>query len=411
MKKHMLIMLAGMLVLVAVLGFGFYQHVRSQIANAPQPEPQTVSTMKVQRLDWQPQLHAIGSLEAVRGVDVTTEIGGLVRAVFIKSGTAVQAGTLLVQLNADAELAELKALEAAAELSATTLRRDQEQLAAQAVSQATVDNDVADMTSKRAQVARQKALIAEKKVRAPFAGRLGVTSVDPGEYLNPGQKIVTLQTLDPIYTDFIVPQDAIATLEVGMGVSVTVDAFDGQTFSGKISALDAKVDPNTRNVLVRATIANPRKHLLPGMFVRATVAVGDQKSYLTLPQAAIIYNPYGSTVFVVQAADQQPLSKGDQKNRTPEAKPHDQATPASKAGEPGNDANKESAAPQSGLVAQQVFVKTGATRGDQIAILEGLHEGQVVVTSGQLKLKNGTPVVIDNSVQPANDPNPTPQEQ
>ncbi len=370
--------------------------------------------MKVQRLDWQPQLHAIGSLEAVRGVDVTTEIGGLVRAVFIKSGTAVRAGTLLVQLNSDAELAELKALVAAAELSATTLRRDQEQLAAQAVSQATVDNDVADLKSKRAQVEQQKALIAEKTVRAPFAGRLGVTSVDPGEYLNPGEKIVTLQTLDPIYTDFIVPQNEIASLAVGMDVSVTVDAFAGDVFVGEISALDAKVDQNTRNIKVRATIANSQKRLLPGMFVRTTVNVGDRKQHLTLPQAAITYNPYGSTVFIVQpasspppaAANIGPAGKDSQASVTTQKNANPQPNNTAEEGK-----DKSPGATSPGLVGQQVFVKTGETRGDQVVILQGLKEGQEVVTSGQLKLKNGTPVVIDNSVQPANDINPTPQEQ
>lgn len=405
----MLIMLAGVLVLVAVLAFGFYLHVRSLMANAPKPEPETVSTIKVQRLAWQPQLNAIGSLEAVRGVDVTTESGGLVRAVQIKSGTAVAAGTLLVQLNSDADLAELKALQAAAELSATTLRRDQEQLAAQAVSQATVDTDLADLKSKRAQVARQKALIAEKTVRAPFAGQLGVTSVDPGEYLDPGEKIVTLQTLDPIYTDFIVPQNDIASLAVGMDVSVTADAFLGNTFSGNISALDAKVDLNTRNVTVRATIANPQQRLLPGMFVRTTVDVGAKKQYLTLPQAAITYNPYGSTVFVVEPARQQvPADKAALAGKKQQA---DNSTPGGKDKQGDQAGSSSPAKPASGLVAQQVFVKTGETRGDQVAILQGLKEAQEVITSGQLKLKNGTPVVIDNSVQPPNNPHPTPQEQ
>jgi membrane fusion protein, multidrug efflux system len=200
---------------------------------------------------------------------------------------------------------------------------------------------------------------------------------------------VTLQTIDPVYVDFNLPQKSIGSLQVGQVVNVTSDGFPGVTFPGKISAISPKVDTTTRNVVVEATLANPKRQLLPGMFANASVEVGDRKHYLTLPQTAITYNPYGSTVFLVLTADE--------------------AAAAAKAKSNGASAPAP-AASGNGLVVQQAFVTTGETRGDQVAILSGLKEGQQVVTSGQVKLKNGTPIVIDNSVVPANSPNPTPQE-
>jgi len=391
MLKRMFIMLGCVLVLVAVLAGGFFLHIRKLMASAPKPGAQTVSTVKAQTLEWQPQLASVGTMVAVRGVDVTTEIAGLVRTVNFKSGQEVRAGDLLVQLNADSDMAQLNALQAAAELSATTLKRDQAQLAGQAVSQALVDNDLADLKSKRALVAQQQALVAKKTIRAPFSGRLGITLVNPGQYLNPADKIVTLQTIDPIYIDFSLPQKQLAGLSVGQVVHVATDGYEGELFSGKITAINPKVDPTTRNVLVEATISNPQRHLLPGMFARATVDIGEKKKYLTLPQTAITYNPYGSTMFVLKPTEAPAAGAVDAK-----------AAQAPKSTAP--------VLPVGTLVAQQVFVTTGETRGDQVAILSGLAAGQDVVTSGQLKLKNGTPVLIDNAVQPANSPNPTPQE-
>jgi len=390
MTKRMFIMLGCVLVLVAALAFGFYLHIQTLIASAPKPGAQTVSTIKAETVEWQPQLTAVGTLVAVRGVDVTTEIAGLIRTVNFKSGQEVKAGELLVQLNADSDIAQLNSLQAAADLSATVLKRDQAQLAGQAVAQAVVDNDLADLKSKKALVAQQAAVVAKKTIRAPFSGRLGITTVQPGQYLNPADKIVTLQVIDPIYVDFNVPQDRLGSLRPGLVVNVVTDAFGATQFPGKITAISPKVDPATRNLLVEATIPNPQRQLLPGMFARAAVDVGDKKRYLTLPQTAITYNPYGSTVFVVKPAGSVPPAGA------PAASDAKAAAPAAPAA--------------SGPVAQQVFVVTGETRGDQVAILKGVEDGQEVVTSGQLKLKNGTPVAVDNSVQPANSPNPAPQE-
>ena len=366
----MIIMILGVLLLVALIGFVVFRNIMKQIAQGSMPQPAVVVTaMKAAEQEWQPQLNAVGSLRAIRGVDVTTEIAGLVREIRFKSGDETKAGAVLIQLNADSDLAQLASLKAAADLAQVTLTRDQAQLAAEAISQAQVDSDAADLKSKRAQVDSQQATIDKKTIRAPFAGRLGITLVNPGQYLNPGDKVVTLQTIDPIYIDFNLPQQQISGVSLGQPVTVLSDAYLGQPFSGQVTAIDAKVDTATRNVQIEATVANPKRLLLPGMFGRAAVDSGEKQTYLTLPQTAITYNPYGATVFL---------------------------------------ANKSA---DGSLVAQQVFVTVSATRGDQAAVISGIKEGDTVVTSGQLKLKNGTVLLVDNSVTPKDDPNPTPQEQ
>ena len=379
MTKRMLIMLGGVLVLVAALAFGFYLHIQQLIASSPKPKPQTVTTAVVSALEWQPQLSSVGTLTAVHGVDISSEVAGQVRKVNFKSGQDVTAGAVLVQLNADSDIAQLASLQAAADLAAITLKRDQAQLIAQGVSQAQVDGDAADLKSKNALVAQQQALIAKKTIRAPFAGRLGITTTNPGQYLNPGDKIVTLQAIDPIYVDFYLPQRQVGALSIGQVTHAKSESYEDKIFHGNITAISPKVDTSTRNVQVEATLANPKHQLLPGMFANIMVDVGAKKHYLTLPQTAITYNPYGSTVFIVKPV----AAKG-----TGDAAP-----------KPGTD-----------LEVQQAFVTTGETRGDQVAITGGLKEGQMVVTSGQIKLKNSTLIAVDNSVQPANSPNPTPQE-
>ncbi|OEZ57951.1 efflux RND transporter periplasmic adaptor subunit [Duganella sp. HH105] len=380
MTKRMFIMIGGVLLLIAVLAFGKYLQIKKLIASSPKPSAQIVTAIKAEESQWQPQLTSVGTLVPVRGVDVTTEIAGLVRQVHFKSGDEVKAGQVLIEMNADADIAQLRALQAAADLSASVLKRDKLQFAAQAISQAQLDNDDADLKSRKALVAQQQALVDKKTIRAPFAGKLGITAVNPGQYLNPGDKLVTLQTIDTVYVDFFVPQKQLAGLSIGQKLNLTADAYPGLAFPGKVTSISPKIDAATRNVQVEATVPNGKRQLLPGMFANVSLDQGEQKKYLTLPQTAITYNPYGSTVFVLAPppADAKDALKDDKGNAH--------------------------------LVAQQVFVTTGPTRGDQVAILTGLKAGQTVVTSGQLKLKNGTPAVIDNKVQPANSPNPTPQE-
>jgi membrane fusion protein, multidrug efflux system len=372
MRRRLIIVLAAAgLLLAALVGFNiFKQHMIAQFRAQNSAPPQTVSTTVAEYADWQPEITSVGSMRAFRGVDVTTEVAGLVRVLNFKSGEDARNGAVLVELNADSDIAQLHALQAAADLSQTTYNRDKVQFEAQAISQATLDSDAADLKNRRAQAEAQAALVAKKTLRAPFAGRLGITTLNPGQYLNPGDKVVTLQAIDPILVDFRVPQQQLARIAVGQGLHVTTDAFPGETFEGKVTAIDPRIDTASRNFQVEASVNNSARRLLPGMFARVAVQSGNTQRYLTLPQTAITYNPYGATVFVAQPS-------------------------------------KEGKA----LVAQQVFVTVGGTRGDQAAIVGGIKQGDQVVTSGQLKLKNGTVLLVDNSVVPKDDPQPAPQEQ
>jgi membrane fusion protein (multidrug efflux system) len=373
MTKRMLLMLTAVGLLFGGI-FGYQTYKSRQAAKAMasgQAPPVTVTTIRAAATSWQPQLRAVGNLRAVHGVEVSSEIAGLVRSVHFKSGDEVKPGQLLVQLNADADIAQLHSLEAAAELAYVNHERDRKQFAVQAVSQATLDADTADLKGKRAQVDQQAALVEKKTLRAPFAGRVGISTVNPGQYLNPGDRIVTLQALDTLYMDFYLPQQELARLVLGQRVVVTTDTYPGRTFPGAISAINPLVDPATRNIRIEATINNPRHALLPGMYGSAEVLAGKAERYLTLPQTAVAFNPYGETVFIVE-----------ERGKGPDGKPL--------------------------LIVKQAFVSVGPTRGDQVAILKGIAAGQIVVTSGQLKLKSGSAVIINNQVQPANDANPKP---
>jgi len=373
MAKRMTIMLLIVgLLFGAIFAFQVFKayKIKEFFASNTAP-PVTVTAMKAEFNTWQPQINAVGSLRAERGVDVTSEIDGIVRSLHFKSGEEVKAGQVLVQLNADADIALLHSLQAAAELARTTYERDKAQYAARAISQATLDAAAADLKSKSAQVAGQQALVDKKIIVAPFAGRLGISTVNPGQYLNPGDKIVTLQSLDPIFVDFYLPQQQLSSVALDQAVVVASDSYPGQTFTGKISAISPLVDPNTRNVQIEATVANPKHLLLPGMFASLYVEAGAAQRYLTLPQTAVTFNPYGESLYIVE-----PGGKG--------------------------------ADGKSMLIARQSFVTVGATRGDQIAVLQGIKEGDLIVTSGQLKLRNGSPVIINNTVPPSNEPAPKP---
>src|SRR6202012_6004364 len=248
---------------------------------------QTVSTTVAAFSDWQPEITAVGSMRAFRGVVVTTEVAGLVRTLNFKSGEDAKNGAVLVELNADSDIAQLHALQAAADLAQTTYNRDKVQFDAQAISHATLDADAADLKNKRAQAEAQAALVAKKTLRAPFAGKLGITTLNPGQYLNPGDKVVTLQAIDPILVDFRIPQVQLARITVGQTVHVTTDAFPKEVFEGKVTAIDPRVDPASRNFQVEASVNNSSRKLLPGMFARAAVESGEKQPLLTLPQTAI----------------------------------------------------------------------------------------------------------------------------
>ena len=374
--RRMTIMLCGVFLLLGLI-FGFNQlktfMIKHFIAGMGLP-PATVSTMVVETTAWQPKLSSVGNVRAFRGVDLSTEIGGLVQTVPIKSGMVVKEGDLLIKLNDASDDAQLNSLKALADLAKVINERDRQQLEIQAISKNVFDTSKADAASKQAQVEQQTALVAKKNLKAPFTGRVGIVMINPGQFVNPGDKLLTLQTLDPIFVDFNLPQSNAEQIRVGQEIVVTTDAFKGASFTGKVTAVSPKVDTNTRNIQIEAQLANPDKKILPGMFANVNIKLGDEVKLLTLPQTAVTYNPYGSTVFIAK-----PTGKKDK-----------QGKPA--------------------LEAQQVFVTTGLTRGDQVAILKGVEEGATVVTSGQLKLKNGTPLIINNKVLPSNSPNPQPQE-
>ncbi len=405
--KRMIVMIVAVLALIAAIAGIKVLSIMKMIAAGKPPPPAVVSTAKAAYQDWQPELRAVGTLRAVRGADLALDVAGLVTRVNVRSGQEVKQGQVLLQLRDSEDVALLHQLEAAAALAELTFARAKEQLAVQVISKADYDQAAADLKAKQAAVAQQQVNVAKKQLRAPFAGRAGIVTINPGAYLSSGTTIVTLQQLDPIYVDFHLPQKTLADLKTGEKVTLTLDAFPGKTPEGALSAISPKVDSDTRNVQLEARVPNPGRVLTPGMFANVSVDVGPTRRYLTLPQTAVVYNPYGATVFVVKT-----------KAEADKAQAAAAAQDADPAGEPAaHGADKKAKAsqgpqpPPDALVVQQAFVTTGPTRGDQVAILKGLDEGVEVVTSGQIKLKSGSPIRIDNSVLPANSPNPTPQEQ
>ena len=372
-KKRMVIMLAAVgVVLGLIFGFGAFKGIMIKKFFASQgAPPQSVSTMVAKFDNWQPNLSAVGSLKAVKGADLSLEVPGIVDEISFNSGDEVKAGTVLLRLRAGDEEARLNALDAAAQLAASTYERDKKQFEAKAISQAALDVDAANLKSARAAVEQQRAMLNKKIVRAPFSGRLGVRTVDVGQYLNPGTPIVTLQALDPIYADFYLPMLQVNRIEVGKKAIVKIDNEAATGVTGEITAINPKVEAASRNVLVRATLPNKGAKMLPGTSVTIDIDTGMPQRYITLPQTAITYNPYGDTAYIAQENGKD--DKGQPKYK-----------------------------------ARQTFIVTGPTRGDQVAVLEGIKEGDVVVTAGGTKLQNETPLLINNAVQPTNNPTPQP---
>ena len=372
MIKRMTIMLIAVgVVLGGVFGFQVFKaHIIKQVMASFANPPQAVSTITAGYQQWQPAESAVGTLRAVNGADLSLQLPGIVSEIDFESGDDVQAGQVLLRLRTDDDVAKLQSLQAVAQLAQVNYDRDHKQFLVQAVSQATVDTDVANLKNDRAQVAEQQAVVDQKTLKAPFAGHLGIRAVDLGQYLAAGTQVVTLQALDPLYVDFYLPQQALANMKVGQAVVVHVDTWPGVNFDGKVSAINPQVDSTSRNVQIRATLQNPGHRLLPGMFATLDISTGAQQRQVTLPQTAVAYNPYGDTVYVV-------LDKGKDAQGKPQ------------------------------LIAQQTFVTVGDTRGDQVAILKGVKAGDVIVSAGQIKLHNGSPVMINNSVQPLDNPHPT----
>ncbi len=376
LARRMIIMLIVVgLVFGGVFGFiAFGHYMRDKFMHSMGQPPQSVATMVAGSQEWQTRLSGVGSLRAVNGADLSTQVAGTVSALHFESGADVKAGTLLVELTSADDVAKLQSLKASAALAQITLDRDTKQLKVQGIAQQQVDTDQQNLKSAQAQVAEQQATVDYKNIKAPFDGRLGIRQVDLGQFVAAGTPMVTLQALDPIFADFYLPQQSLAQLKIGQKAKADIDTYPGRAFEGEISAINPKVDSATRNVQIRATFKNPDHTLVPGMYATVDIDVGAPERHVTLPQTAITYNSYGSTVFLID--DQGKDEKGQPK-----------------------------------LVARQVFVTTGATRGDQVAVLTGVKDGDTVVVAGGLKLRNGTVVTVDNKILPKNDPAPVPVDQ
>ncbi|MGG6897255.1 MULTISPECIES: efflux RND transporter periplasmic adaptor subunit [Rhizobium] len=373
MIKRMVIMLIVIgLILGGIFGFQAFKNrmIAAYLANLKAP-PQTVSTIPAAMSPWQTTLQSVGSFNAVEGASLSAQVQGIVQKIGFQDGQDVKSGDLIVQLLADQQMATLQQYQASAANAQIAFERDSKLIKANTIAQSQVDTNLANLKAAQAQVAAQQALVDQYSIRAPFDGHLGIKLVSLGQYLAPGTAVVTLQSLDPIQFDFSMPQQALSQLKVGQSVSATVDAYGSEAFDGKITAISPLVDTLSRNLTIRATFANADRKLLPGMFGNVSVVIGEPQDYIALPQTAVTINPYGNVVYVVT-----------EKGKGQDGKPQ--------------------------LVANQKFVSTGQARGDQIAVTKGLNVGEVVVTSGQLKLSNGSPVIINNEVQPSNDPNAKP---
>lgn len=348
--------------------------------NMPQPAV-AVSATTAKQARWADVQDAVGTFNAINGTEVTTEAGGVIKTISFRAGDRVRSGTVLATLNSASELATLKALETQAQLAVVQRDRWRELGKDKLVSKMEVDQRAADAAAAIAQAEAQRALIAQKTIRAPFDGVLGIRKVSLGQYVAPGAPIVSLQALDPIYLDFSLPEQYLPRMREGTAIEATVDALPGQTFEGRVTAVSPQVDPATRNFVVQATFDNPEHALRPGTFAKVSFDLGEAQRVVVIPQTAVSFNPYGNAVFVISKA---------------------------KRGEGEKDMQGK---PLTGdkLVVAQRFVQTGATRGDLIAVTDGLKVGEQVVTSGLLKLRNGAEVTINNKVQPAAQARPAPE--
>jgi membrane fusion protein (multidrug efflux system) len=370
MAKRMILMLTVTVAVLAVLGFLKFQQFQAAAAQAAgfQPPPEAVTTIVAQPEEWPDTLAVIGTTAAVQGVTVSADLPGLVARISFESGQSVRQGDVLVELDTREEQAQLAAAEAQRELARLNFERMQALVVDGAISRADYDRAAAEQKSSDARVGEITAGIARKTIRAPFSGVLGIRQVNLGQYLSAGDPVVPLQSLHPIYVNFGVPQQDTARVRVGGRIRVTTDNLSGVEFTGRVTAVDSVVSPETRNVQVQATVPNPGGKLRPGMFVQTLVVTGATRSNVSLPASAISYAPFGDSVFVL----------ADMKG-------------------PGGQTYRG---------ARQQFVKLGPSRGDRVAVLSGVNPGDEVVTSGTFKLRNGAAVHVNNAVQPANSASP-----
>jgi membrane fusion protein (multidrug efflux system) len=332
------------------------------------PPADTVSTAVVISQSWQDELPAIGSIAAVQGVTVTTEIAGTITEIHFESGSVVAKDDLLVRLDTSSEEAQLRALESQVELARINVERARKLRDGNTISQSELDTDEAALKQNQANADNIRATIAKKTIRAPFAGRLGIRQVNLGQYLDTGKPIVSLQSLSPVYANFSLPQQELGKLSTGLPVRVTTDGYPGREFAGTLTAINPDLDESTRSITLQATLDNADHALRPGMFARVNVLLPQEKNVLVIPLTAVLSQPFGDTVYVV---------------------------------EPGTNAAE-------GLVVRSQVVQTGAARGDFITVEAGLKAGDKVVNAGLFRLRNHENVVEDNTLAPKASQTPQP---
>ena len=373
MAKRMLLMLGIVVVLLGTLGFFKFKQIQSAVQAASfQPPPEAVTSIIAKRENWPTTTGVIGTVEAVHGVDISADLPGSIAKINFESGKAVQAGDVLVELDTRQERAQLASLEAQRELASVNYSRMQQLVNEGVISKAEFDQATAQQKATAANVAEIRATIERKTIRAPFSGILGIRKVNLGQYLAGGNPIVQLQALNPIYVNVGIPQQSVSQVKIGRTLQITSEEMSGKVFTGRVTAIDSVVDEATRNIQVQATLANPGGVLRPGMFVQVQLGLGQSASVIALPASAVNYAPYGNSVFVIE----------DMKDPKGES--------------------------YRGV--RQQFVKVQGSRGDQVAVIEGLKPGQEVVTSGVFKLRNGAKVQVNNKVQPGNNPAPKPED-
>jgi len=373
MRKRLLIMLAVMGIFIASIGTMKFLQIQAAIAQGAswQPPPEAVTTVVARQEQWAGSLSAIGSVTAVHGVMVSADLPGMVVSIEFDSGRHVRAGDVLVRLDTSQERAQLAAAEAQRELAKLNLERGERLKDQQVLAEADYDRLDAEYKQAEARAGEIKATIDRKNIRAPFDGVLGIRQINLGQYLTAGDAVVPLQSMDPVYVNFSLPQQDVGSLRIGAEVRVSADSIPLGRSKAKVTAINSVVDEATRNVEVQATLPNPGGQLRPGMFVNVQLLLGTSRPVIALPASAINYAPYGNSVYIVGTM------------KSPKGVPY--------------------------RGVRQQFVKVGEERGDQVAVVEGLKAGEEVVTSGVFKLRNGAAVVVNNKVQPGNNPAPKPE--
>jgi membrane fusion protein (multidrug efflux system) len=365
MKKKVFIAFCVLLVIAGVLGGVKFLQINRMIAQGKEfvPPPATVTTAPVVSMAWEQRLTAVGSLEAVQGVTVTAELSGKIEQIAFEPGARVEAGDLLVQQDISSEEAQRRSEEATLALKKANHDRAKELLADKVVTQAAYDQALAEYKQALAAIDNIRSVIAKKTIRAPFAGRLGIRLVNLGQNLEGGEPIVSLQAMDPIFVNFLLPQNQIAQIQPGLTVRVRTDALPGQEIQGRVTAINPQVEEATRNIRIQATVENRQERLRPGMFVDVDVILPEQEDVRMIPTTAVLYAPYSDSVFVLE------------KKAAGDGQPDDQ-------------------------ILRQQFVRLGSQRGDYVAVLSGVEEGDQVVSTGVFKYRNGQSVIVDNTLAP-----------